>query len=72
MKQEVFLKKFSRRLANLRQAKGLSQEVLADRAGLHAVAITYIERGKRMPRLDTIFKLAKGLGVPVDTLFKDL
>jgi transcriptional regulator with XRE-family HTH domain len=39
---------------------GLSQEGTADRAGLHRTEIAYIEGGKRLPRLDTIVKIAGG------------
>lgn len=41
----------------------MSQEELADRAG-----ISLIESGKRMPRLDTLIKLAGALGVEVGVL----
>lgn len=70
--EKEFLIQFGKRLASLRKSKGLSQEELANRSGLHAVAITYIETGKRLPKLNTIHKLATGLGVSVETLFKDL
>lgn len=72
MKQTTFLQQFSKRLVSLRRKKGLSQEELAERSGLHAIAITYIETGKRLPRLDTVYKLSKGLGVPASELFRDL
>lgn len=71
-KEQKFLKAFGERLAKLRKSRGLSQEKLADRAGLHAVAITYIETGKRLPKLNTVYKLASGLGVSVEELFKGL
>lgn len=67
-----FLKEFGKRLASLRKARHLSQEELASRAELHAVAITYIETGKRLPKLNTVYKLATGLGVSVEELFKGL
>lgn len=67
-----FLKSFGKRLASLRKAKGMSQEELASKAELHAVAITYIETGKRLPKLNTVYKLACGLGIKVDELFRGL
>jgi len=67
-----FLRNFGERLATLRKAQRLSQEELASRANLHAVAITYIETGKRLPKLNTIYKLATGLDVHVEELFKGL
>lgn len=71
-REQKFLKAFGKRLAELRKRQGLSQEELADRAGLHAVAITYIETGKRLPKLNTVYKLATGLNVKVEILFKGL
>jgi transcriptional regulator with XRE-family HTH domain len=71
-KEQEFLKGFGKQLAGIRKIKGLSQEELATRSGLHAVAITYIETGKRLPKLNTIYKLANGLGIPVASLFKGL
>jgi len=48
---------------------GLSQEELANRAGLHRTYITDVERGSRNPSLDTIQKLARALQVPLSQLF---
>jgi transcriptional regulator with XRE-family HTH domain len=70
--EEQFLKDFGRRLAELRKKRGLSQEALAAKANLHAVAITYIETGKRLPKLNTLYKLAVGLSVDAEDLFKGL
>ena len=70
--EKQFLKDFGKRLAAVRRAKNLSQEELASRAGLHAVAITYIETGKRLPKLNTVHKLATGLGISVEELFHGL
>jgi len=47
-----------------RQAASLSQEALAERAGLSVDAISVIERGKRgVPRPDTVALLARALGL---------
>lgn len=56
--------------ANLRRARrraGISQEALGFRAGLHRTEIGLLERGARMPRIDTVLKLAAGLGVRIDS-----
>ncbi|HKO37877.1 MAG TPA: helix-turn-helix transcriptional regulator [Solirubrobacterales bacterium] len=42
---------------------GLSQQGTADRAGLHRTHIAMIEAGHRLPRLDTIVKLAGAVEV---------
>jgi transcriptional regulator with XRE-family HTH domain len=55
--------------ANLRKARrrsGLSQEEVGWLASLHRTEIGLLERGARVPRIDTLIKLAAALGVPVD------
>lgn len=54
---------FGRRVRELRQRLGISQEELADRAGLHWTYVGGIERGERNPALVNIGKLAKALEV---------
>jgi transcriptional regulator with XRE-family HTH domain len=60
--------RFGRNLAAQREKAGLSQEELADRAQMHRTAISLSETGKRMPRLDTLLKLAAALGISAATL----
>ncbi len=61
--------RFAENLARHRQECGLSQEELAARADIHRTQISLIESGKRMPRLDTLVKLAGALGIePGDLL----
>jgi len=54
----------------LRKAKGLSQEALADLAGIHRNYLGGIERRERNVGLDNLGKLAKALGVPLDELLR--
>jgi transcriptional regulator with XRE-family HTH domain len=60
---------FGRRLRSLRAAKGLSQEELANAAGLHRTHISLIERDRRSVRLETIERLAKALRIDPSELF---
>jgi transcriptional regulator with XRE-family HTH domain len=50
-------------LVALRRRVGLSQQGTADRAGLHRTHVAMIETGQRLPRLDTIVKLAGAVEV---------
>ena len=50
-------------LRKLREATGLTQEALADRAGLHRTYVSSIERAERNVSLLNICLLAEALGV---------
>lgn len=65
-------KAFGRRVREVRTREGLSQDGLAHTSGIHLTSIGRIERGGREPRLTTIQKLAKGLGVEPGELVNDL
>jgi transcriptional regulator with XRE-family HTH domain len=58
-----FAKQFGARVRATREAKGVSQEWLADAAHLHRTHISLIERGHRSVRLETVARLAMALGV---------
>lgn len=52
------------RLKALREAKGLTQEMMADATGFSGQQIGAWEKGKHTPNVENIGKLAKALGVP--------
>ena len=52
------------RIRRIRRGQELSQEALADYAEIHRTQISMIEHGERLPRIDTVIKLAGGLFVP--------
>jgi transcriptional regulator with XRE-family HTH domain len=54
----------------LREVLDLTQEELADRAGLHPNYIGRIERGESNVGVKALFKLARGLGVEPAALFE--
>ena len=60
---------FGRRVRDLRQARGLSQEKLAELADLHRTYVSSLERGQRNVSLENIHSLARGLGVRPQDLF---
>ena len=62
---------FGYRVRDLRQARGLSQEQLAEIAGLHRTYVSSLERGQRNVGLDNILALAAALGVTPADLFTE-
>jgi transcriptional regulator with XRE-family HTH domain len=55
--------RFAANLKRERRGAGLSQEQLAERAGIHRTEASQLERALRLPRLDTIVKLSGALSV---------
>ena len=55
---------FGQEVRMLRHRAGLTQEALAEKAGLHWTYVGQIERGERNLTLKNILRLASGLGVP--------
>lgn len=55
-----------------RRRAGLSQEEAGIRASLHRTEIGLLERGERMPRVDTAMKLAGAVGVPLSALVEGI
>ncbi|MBI4396097.1 MAG: helix-turn-helix transcriptional regulator [Elusimicrobia bacterium] len=61
-------KELGQRLRVLRRRRGMTQEDMADRCGLHWTYIGGLERGERNPTLTTMLKIANGLSVPINEL----
>jgi transcriptional regulator with XRE-family HTH domain len=64
--------RFAANLRRLRASADLTQEELAFRADIHRTQISFIESGARMPRLDTLIKLAGALRVGVAELVEGI
>ena len=63
-------KQFGKRVRVLRKAKGISQEDLAFRAGVHRTYLGGIERGERNLSLKNIAAIAKALDSTLPELFQ--
>ena len=54
-----------------RQRKGLTQTQLSDKSGIDSNMISRYERGTATPTLETVKRLAFGLGITVDELLNE-
>jgi transcriptional regulator with XRE-family HTH domain len=68
LEKEILIE-FGNRVKEIRKGKGLSQEELAEKAGLHRTYIGMIERAEKNITLSNIAKISKALNVPIENLF---
>jgi len=61
---------FGNRIKNLRKQKGLSQEKFALNIDMDRTYYASVEKGKRNISIINIEKIAKGLEINLETLFK--
>jgi len=59
---------FAAALRAAREAGEMSQSELAERAGISAEAYGRLERGRVLPRAETLVRLAQSLRMPADAL----
>lgn len=64
--------RFGNNLRRCRKAAGLSQEEVGQRASMHRTQVAAAERGERIPRIDTLLRLAGALEVSPDELLKGI
>jgi transcriptional regulator with XRE-family HTH domain len=71
-KREDILKRFGKRIRELRKAEGYSQENFAYACSLDRTYMGGIERGERNIALRNIEKIAETLGISISELMKDV
>jgi transcriptional regulator with XRE-family HTH domain len=70
--QQYLARRFADNLLRLRGEANVTQEDLGFMASLHRTEVSQLERGGRVPRLDTILKLAGALSVEPGELLKGM
>jgi transcriptional regulator with XRE-family HTH domain len=69
-KHDSVLAKLGLNVRKRREARELTQEILAERASLDPTYISGIERGLRNPGIKNVVRLAKALGITTAELCK--
>ncbi len=72
VKMRLTLPMFGEELKKARKASGLTQEELAARAGLHNTYISLLERNRKSPTLDSLFRICKALGISASSLIEQV
>lgn len=68
----IVAERFAANLICARKDAGLTQEEVGVRAGLHQTEISELERGLRVPRMDTLVKLCGVTGVEPNALMQGI
>lgn len=71
-KKIELLNKFGEKVREERLKRGLSQEELAGKAGVHRTYIGMIERGEKNITLTNIKKVANALDLKIDQLLSNI
>jgi transcriptional regulator with XRE-family HTH domain len=67
--KDIVLVEFGKRIQKLRKEKNISQEKLAELAGLHRTYIGMIERGEKNITLRNINRIANAINIDIKDLF---
>lgn len=68
MNYDFVYQKLANRIEKLRKEQGMTQEELAEKAGLHRAYFWDIENGRNVS-IKTAYKIARALGVSLSMLF---
>lgn len=72
MEPHPLAEQFGRNLQRCRGRAGLSQEEAALAIGIYTAQVSFLERGLRLPRIETIVRVSAGLGVTPCVLLSGL
>lgn len=69
---DTIYRTIGQRIRAIRKAQGLTQETLAEHAGIDRSHMGFIEQGRRHPTISTLAKIAHALDIPLTDLFRGL
>lgn len=69
--RKLILKVFGRNIRNLRLRKKLTQEQVAEIAGIHPKYLGEVERGEKSPTALVVYKISKAIGASVSEILSD-
>lgn len=61
---------FGAHLQSIRRSRGLTQEAVAESIGMDRVSIGYMEQGKRVPKISTLYALAQCYDIEMQDFFR--
>ncbi len=71
MQHEIDYKAMGGRIRAARKKRGITQDRLGEICGISTAHIGHIERGTRIPSVDTLFRISSELEISLDHLFFD-
>lgn len=60
------MKAIGKRVRAARRARDMTQDQLAELANISTSFVGHIERGTRVPSLETMWRICKAMGLPMD------
>lgn len=63
------LEKLGKNLKRYRLDCGMTQEVLAEKVGIHPTYVGKLESGKNNPSVKLLFKISRALGITLSDIF---
>lgn len=72
MTEQSILTTLGQRIRDLRHVRSISQEELADVAGVHRTYIGMVERGEKNVTILTLSKFASAFGLSISELIKEM
>ena len=65
-------KRIGQNIRIFRKKRGMTQEILAEKANLHPVYISQVERADRAITIDALLRITKALGIKLRDVVGDL